>query len=461
MKKPPRPLGTPPKEGKSREFPSFGGMPDTSDNELAKQRRGGFPMFNKDIILKKNKIAMKALKKISILFILFTALIACNTKNKENHSKHATKESVYYTCAMDPQIKESKPGKCPICHMELTPIKNDESATNEIALSDQQIKLGNITTQTISETKNNIEDSYTGVLTINQEKIKTISARAMGRIEKLFFKTEGDYIKKNEAVYQIYSEDIAIAKQDYYTAYKQLSMPGDFGKNAKNMLNAAKQKLLFFGLSNTQIEAIKKTAEVSPYTIFYSTSSGYVSEIITTEGSYVMEGSAIIKLTDLNSLWLETQVNVNYANSLYIGQSAKISFTDYPDKTINARISFINPEINPDTRLLLIRMEIPNQKLSLKPGMQAIAKLTQPNRKGLFIPTDAVIREENASYIWVEKSHGLFESLMVETGMEANGMIEIKSEIDLTKKIVITGAYAINSEYKFRKGTNPMEGHDM
>jgi Cu(I)/Ag(I) efflux system membrane fusion protein len=404
---------------------------------------------------------MKVLKKISILFLLFSAFTACNTKNKEDHSADQAKGSTLYTCSMDPQVKEDKPGKCPICHMPLTPIKSNDTEANEISLSKQQILLGNITTQTIAETQSSLEQAYTGVLTINQEKIKTISARAMGRIEKLYFKTVGDYVKKNEAVYLLYSEDIAIAKQDYFTAYKQLAMPGDFGKNARNMLNAAKQKLLFFGLSNTQIDAIKTTNEVSPYTTFYSTYSGYISEILATEGSYMMEGSGIIKLADLNSLWLETQVNVNYAKSMHLGQNAGVSFSDFPDKAINAKISFINPEINPDTRLLLIRMEVPNQNLLLKPGMQAIAKLTQSNIKGIFIPTDAVIREENASYIWIEKRPGVFESLMVETGAETNGMIEIKSEMDPTKRVVITGAYAINSEYKFRKGSDPMEGMEM
>lgn len=404
---------------------------------------------------------MKKIKTIGFLFIVFALLVACNSKNKEDHSAHQSDEGVYYTCSMDPQVKEDKAGKCPICHMDLTPMKKDNSASNEIMLSDQQIKLGNINVQTISETENSLRESYTGVLTLNQEKIKSISARAMGRIEKLYFKTEGDYIKKNQAVYQLYSEDIAIAKQDYFTAYKQLSMPGDFGKNAKSMLNAAKQKLLFFGLSNSQIESIKSTSQISPYTTFYSTYSGYISEITTTEGSYVMEGAAIIKLADLSSLWLETQVNVNYAKSLKIGQSAKLSFTDYPNTDVNAKISFINPEINSDSRLLLIRMEVPNSNLLLKPGMQSVAKLTQSNLKAIFIPIDAVIRDENASYIWVEKSHGIFENVMVETGAEADGMIEIKSELDPSKKVVVTGAYAINSEYKFRKGSDPMAGMDM
>ncbi|PVX44291.1 Cu(I)/Ag(I) efflux system membrane fusion protein [Flavobacterium sp. 103] len=399
------------------------------------------------------------MRKINLL-LLILIFVACNSNNQQPKTQNS-ELTTFYTCSMDPQIKEDKPGKCPICHMTLTPTNINDADPSEISLSKQQIRLGNITTQTISKSESNLEQNYTGVLAINQENVNTLSARAMGRIEKLYFKTIGEYVKKNEPVYSLYSEDIAIAKQDYFTAYKQLNMPGDFGKNAQNMLKSAKQKLLFFGLTNAQIESIKFKAEVSPYTIFYSTSSGYVSEIVATEGSYMMEGSAVIKLADLNSLWLETQVNVNYAKNVHLGQNAKVVFPDFPVRNIKARVSFINPEINPDTRLILIRLEIPNQGLQFKPGMQAVVKLTQSNAKGLFIPIDAVIREENASYIWVEKRPGIFENVMVETGIETNGMIEIKSDLDPSKKIVITGAYAINSEYKFRKGSDPMEGMKM
>jgi Cu(I)/Ag(I) efflux system membrane fusion protein len=404
---------------------------------------------------------MKIFKIIGILLAFVITVTACRNKDSEDHSKHNSGDVSYYTCSMHPQIRVDKPGKCPICYMDLIPVKNNDSETDEISLSEQQIKLGNITTQTIEETKNRLEESYTGMLAYNQNNIKTISARTMGRIEKLYFKTTGSYIKMNEPVYVLYSEDIAIAKQDYLIAYKQLTIPGDFGKNAKTMMDAAEQKLLFYGLTNKQIESLLKNNDVSPYTTFYSTFSGYITEITVTEGSYVMEGSALIRIADLSNLWLEAQINANYVNQVSLGQYASIFFTDFPGKSLNSKISFINPEINPDSRLLLIRLEIPNQNVMLKPGMQAVIKFKQPDIKGLFIPTDAVIREENATYIWVEKRPGVFENRMVETGAEINGMIEIKSEMDKTKKIVITGAYAINSEYKFRKGSDPMEGMKM
>ncbi|WP_291134924.1 efflux RND transporter periplasmic adaptor subunit [Flavobacterium sp. UBA7663] len=413
---------------------------------------------------------MKKSNKIGILLLFVLVLMACNSKEKQDHSitdkkDHSqhdeNKEATFYTCSMDPQVKEDKPGKCPICHMELTPIKQDDNEVNQISLSKQQIQLGNIKTQAIEQTQNNVEQNYTGVLTFNQENSKTLSSKAMGRIEKLYFKSTGDYIALNQPVYQLYSEDIAIAKQDYYTALKQLEMPGDFGKNAKNILNAAKQKLLFYGLSRTQIENIKSSKDVSPYTTFYTTLSGTISEISAVEGSYIMEGTPIIKVTDLTKLWLETQVNINYFKSIQMGQNAMITFANFPDKLLSTKVSFINPEINPETRLLLIRFEIPNQNLILKPGMQAIAKLSIAGGKGIYIPTDAVIREESASYIWIEKKLGVYENLMVETGIETNGLIEIKTKIANGQKVVITGAYAINSEYKFRKGSDPMEGMKM
>ena len=394
------------------------------------------------------------------LFLILVILASCHQK-VENQQQKLVGESVFYTCAMDPQVKESKPGKCPICHMQLIPMKKTDDHPNEISLSKQQIKLGNITTQSFDETQNKVEQHYTAVVAVNEDKLKTIASRSMGRIEKLFFKATGDYIKKNQPIYTLYSEDLAVAKHDYLDAFKQMAMPGNFGKNASNLFNAARQKLLFYGLSNQQLESIKKSNDVSPNTIFYSNYSGYVNEVALAEGSYVMEGTPIYKLVELNNLWIETQVNVNGVNQLRLGQTAVVTFTDFPGKEHTATVTFINPEINPDTRLLLIRLQIPNNNNLLKPGMQALVKLTQNQVKGVFIPIDAVIREENASYIWIEKKPGVFENVMVMIGQEINGLIEITSGIDTSQKIVITGAYAINSEYIFRKGSNPMEGMEM
>ncbi|OCB74404.1 efflux RND transporter periplasmic adaptor subunit [Flavobacterium crassostreae] len=404
---------------------------------------------------------MKKTLQISLLLIVLVLGVSCNTKNKQQPTATHSEENIFYTCSMDPQVKEDKPGKCPICQMDLTPMKKDTSALNEIRLSEQQIKLGNISLQKIAATQKSLDKKYTGVLAVHPEKIKNISARASGRIEKLYFKAQGDYISKNQAIYQLYSEEIAVAKQDYFVAYKQLSMPGDFGKNAKTLWYAAKQKLLFYGLTNAQIESITSAAAAASYTTFYSNYSGYVSEIFATQGSYIPEGAPITQLVDYSTLWLEIEANANYVSNVYLGQKAVVAFVDYPSKTIKAAISFINPEINPESRLLLIRIEIPNASLDLKPGMQAVATLYNTSSKAVFIPADALIRDQKATYVWVEKKHGVYQKIRVETGIESGGAVEIKTQLDPNKRVVITGAYAINSEYQFRKGADPMAGMQM
>jgi membrane fusion protein, copper/silver efflux system len=401
--------------------------------------------------------------KYYLIYISFSFLIVMisSCKSSTNNDEHAMDDDTYYTCSMDPQVKESKGGKCPVCHMDLTPMKKEKSASNEISISEQQIKLGNIKTIVVSESSNALNDRYTGILTINQEKVNTIAAKAMGRIERLYHKTLGEYVSVNSPVYDIYSEPIAIIKQDLIVANKQKSLPGEFGKNAATMLVSAKQKLLYFGLTEKQISQIIQSNDQSPNTTFYSTYSGYITEILNTEGSYLMEGSGILKIANLQSLWLETQVNVNYASRLRIGRSTSVSFVDFPSKKFNGRISFINPEINGSSRLLLVRMDIPNIDLKLKPGMQGSVEIQQANIKGMFLPIDAVIQEQNAAYIWVEKEKGIYLNKMVKLGKETDGLIEISSGLELGDKVVISGAYAINSEYRFRKGANPMAGMDM
>ena len=164
-----------------------------------------------------------------------------------------------------------------------------------------------------------------------------------------------------------------------------------------------------------RIESLKTSKEVSPYTTFYSVTSGYINEISATEGSYVMEGTEILKTADLTSLWLETQVNINYANGFKVGQQAKVSFNDFPDKSVNATVSFVNPEINPDTRLLLIRMKIENKNLQLKPGMQAEANITRSNICLLYTSTIQFLFLSKISdqYRWVATYAWVFLTKMV------------------------------------------------
>jgi membrane fusion protein, copper/silver efflux system len=403
------------------------------------------------------------MKKIVRLFIFLLLLVGAQSCTSDEH-KHQSMEAEEqtYTCSMHPQVIEHKPGLCPICKMELTPVKKGKSAAHyDIELSEEQMQLGNISIQKIANTKQSENSGYNATLAYNQESIKTITTRAMGRIEKLYYKTTGEYIKAGQPVYDLYSEEIAIAKQDYINAYNQKGLPGDYGKNAEGLLKNARQKLVFYGLTDAQITALQTTRYASPVTTFYSNNSGYTTEILIVEGNYAMEGGEVLKLADLNQLWAEVQVYANQSNTVSLGQQATVTFPGYAELENQAKVIFINPEINPATRLLLVRLSVPNPSGKLKPGMQAMVNFSAETLQGLFVPTEAIIQSSHGAYLWVETEKGKFSTKMVKTGIETNGVTEIKSGLVEDEKVVITGAYLLNSEYIFRKGNDPMAVHKM
>ena len=151
---------------------------------------------------------------IIIATIALLVLVSC--KNKKETPKDP---DTYYTCSMDPQVVEYKPGKCPICKMDLTPVKkkNGESK-DELQLSEQQIQLGNIQTDTIRNGTIGDQIVLTATLNFDQMKASSVSSRVMGRVERLYYKNIGDYVKKGSPLYEIYSEDLNNAKQEYILA---------------------------------------------------------------------------------------------------------------------------------------------------------------------------------------------------------------------------------------------------
>jgi len=130
-------------------------------------------------------------------------------------------------------------------------------------------------------------------------------------------------------------------------------------------------------------------------------------------------------------------------------------------KEMEGRIEFVNPEINPDARLVLIRVTIPNAAGLFKPGMPAYVILKNRVNHSLTLPSDAIIRNGNGSLVWVMVGHNIFKSIMVKTGLEDGERVEIISGLNSGDIVVTSGAYLLNSEYIFRHGTEPMAGHDM
>lgn len=398
--------------------------------------------------------ASSCILSIALCLFVFTS---CKSKT------HVHEESdVYYTCSMDPQVIEHKPGKCPICKMDLTPVKKSNAGNkDEIQLSEQQIQLGNIQTDTIRTGTIGDQLVLTASLNFNQDKTTSVSARVGGRIERLYYRNIGDHVSKGAPLFDLYSEELNNAKQEYVlTLERKRTFATESAIDFDQLLQSAKNKLLLWGMSEAQINELAKTKKPTATTTFYSPATGTITTLDIREGDYVMDGGTIVKLADLSGLWAEAQVYTSQLAAIDVNGTATVQFPDMDGLSINGNIEFVNPEINPDTRINLIRVAVPNNGNRLKPGMPAYVVLKSRQRSSLSLPVDAVIRDGKGATVWIRTGTNSFKSKMVETGLESGDRIEIKSGLAAGDVVVIAGAYLLHSEYVFKKGADPMAGHN-
>ena len=249
----------------------------------------------------------------------------------------------------------------------------------------------------------------------------------------------------------MYSRDLLLAEDEYLIALEKFEMLGGI-----SIIAASKNKLLLWGLNEAQISELEKTKQSKITNTIYSNAAGTITEIPFKEGDIVTEGSKIYQIADLSSLWVEAQIYSNELGILKGGEKVEIIPEAFPEETTEGTITFSNPELQSESKINLVRIEVKNPSGKFKPGMQASVIHRSDEKKSIVLPVDAVIRDAKHSVVWIHNKDGGFESRMVETGIENKFRIEIKSGLQVGEKVVVSGAYLINSEYVFKLGMMPM-----
>ena len=409
--------------------------------------------------------ALKSYTNLSLLYVIRVVLIAAVVTtifSACNHKKVGLPDTnAFYTCSMHPQVMEPHAGKCPICAMDLIPVqKNKAPKVDEIQLSEQQIQLGNIYADTIGKSVIGNKTLLTATLNYDQTKLAAVSSRVMGRIEKLYHKNIGEFIKKGDPLMDVYSTELNTAKQEYILALERQKELDNSVIDFEQVIKNAKIKLLLWGMSEGQINALAKSGKAAPATTLYSTQSGFITELSVQEGDYISEGGLIVQLADLSTLWAEAQVYTSQFTQLNSNESVIVQLPDI-NKEVKGKIEFINPEISPEKRINLIRVTIPNPGYQLRPGMSAYVVLKGRQKNTLSLPIDAVLRDGKSASVWVQTDKNTFKNRMVTVGMESGDRIEITDGLKEGESVVIKGAYLINSEFIFKRGASPMAGMDM
>jgi Cu(I)/Ag(I) efflux system membrane fusion protein len=382
----------------------------------------------------------------------------------------------HYTCPMHPQISRDKPGDCPICGMTLvkaikaapavaTPTGASPAAP-EVTLSEQQRQLANIRVATAGGAGSSPGAStvLTGTITANANQTRTVSSRVAGRVERLFVRQTGESIRQGAPLVAIYSEQLQALQQEYLLSLAQQRAVGSSGSQYGRLVASARQRLRLLGLTEGQLRTLASTGRPTSSLTFYSPQAGLVETVGVTEGQYVGEGALLVSLTNLSSVWVEAQLYPEEVAGIEMGQTVQVQVAGLPD-SYSGRVVFLSPELQANSKVTLLRVELANPDGRLQPGMQANVHLAsrRATTRALTLPQDAVLRDSRGSYVWQQvDTAGRFRRLKVTTGTETDESVTITGGLDAGAQVVVSGAYLLESEYQLRQGaTESMNGMSM
>jgi Cu(I)/Ag(I) efflux system membrane fusion protein len=368
-----------------------------------------------------------------------------NNQAEHNHSEAANANQMW-TCSMHPQIMKQEPGDCPICGMDLIPAESNDDGllADQFKLSDNAMALANIETTVVgTEDSSKNEMMLSGKIQANDKSSAVQTAHFGGRIESLNFKSEGELVRNGAIIASIYSPELVTAQNELIEAM-----------NIKNeqpeLYKAVRNKLKFWKISEQQIQQIEQTKKVIINFRMFASTNGYIETVFVKEGNHVKEGDPLFKVANLNSVWAELEAYEQDVKHLSLGQTIIIALNAFPGETINAKIDYISPILNNDTRTVSVRATLNNSDKKLKPGMLILAKAQLKNNKKdnlISIPKTAVLWTGKRSVVYVKVPNDLsvFELREIQLGNATGENYMVLSGLENGEEIVTNGTFTVDA----------------
>jgi Cu(I)/Ag(I) efflux system membrane fusion protein len=368
------------------------------------------------------------------------------TEEKHDHSTEVSQGTIW-TCAMHPQIKLNEPGDCPICGMELIPLAQSSSISVDpamIHLSKEAAQLANVMTSFVTKGKILKEVRLYGKVQADERLLQSQVAHVPGRIEKLLVNFTGEQVKEGQKLAEIYSPELITAQQELLETSKTKELQPE-------LYEAAKEKLQSWKLTDDQIETIEKSGQVKSNIDVVSSTNGVVTARMVNSGDYVSQGTALFKIADLSKVWILFDA---YESDLqFLKKGEKISFTlqALPGKEYKGTVVFVDPVIDPVTRVAKVRVETANTSGNFKPEMFATG-IVLSNLAGysnsVVIPRSAVLWTGKRSLVYVkqpETEEALFKMREVELGPMLGESYVITDGLTEGEEIVTSGTFSVDA----------------
>lgn len=279
-----------------------------------------------------------------------------------------------WTCSMHPQIRQPKPGKCPICFMDLIPVAASQVGPRQAEYSEEALKLMEVETAVVERRFVEAQVEMAGKIDYDESRVKDIAAWVPGRIDRLYVDFTGIQVKAGDHMVYLYSPQLLSAQAELIQSVKSLQdLKGDSSELVKRTIlstaDASREKLRLLGLRQEQIETIEKTGQAEDHLTIYAPTGGVVIEKMAKEGAYVETGQMIYTIADLSKVWVKLDAYESDLQWIRYGQKVEFTVHAWPGETFHGVISFIDPFLDPRTRTVKLRVNTDNSDGRLKPEM--------------------------------------------------------------------------------------------
>ena len=416
---------------------------------------------------------MKTLHFASVLLVLAGFAAASGCTRQAANSEAAASDIDYYTCTMHPSVHSHDPNsKCPICGMDLVPVKKEAAhanASDSIAPStregsgseepheftiplDRQQLIG-VTYATVETKPLRRTLRAAGLVAATASKRWDYVARVDGYVHNLNVSAPGDRVERGQVLMDLYSPDLVSTENEYV----DLLHMRDNGRrdrnegttqNAEHLLAAARARLQQWNISDAQIDEIEKAGKADQFLPLNSPFDGVVQEVAVNQGRHVSAGDRLVEIVDLSSVWVWAEFYENELPLLKRGQSVTITSTAVPDLSISGKVAVVDPFINEMKRTGRVRIDVDNAENRLRPDAYVDVTLELDEGEGLTVPFDAVLPTGEHDVVFVDKGGGRLEPRYVQVGGKFGDVYQVTGGLRAGERVVSSANFLVDAESK-------------
>jgi Cu(I)/Ag(I) efflux system membrane fusion protein len=355
---------------------------------------------------------------------------------------NASAEIDHYTCSMHPSVNQPRPGKCPICGMDLIPVTKQQRSDDSVLIDEARRQLIGVRTAPVIEGAMTRTFRALGRVTYDESAFTDVNLKVSGWISKLLVNQTGQHVSRGQTLFTLYSPELYNAQQDFL-----LATHGDHSANlASGIARAARKRLSLLGLSDAQIEEIASAGTPLDTLPITSPASGFVIEKDVVEGASVQAATRLFRIAALDNVWVEAEVFAEDLAHVRVGQHAKVTLDYVPGRAYDAKVAYVYPYLESAARTGRVRVELANKQRDLRPGMYASVELSAEIGSRVQVPASALVYTGPRRLVFVDIGAGRFKPQEVRVGSEAGGMFEVLDGLKPGDVIATSGMFLIAAE---------------